>query len=461
MRDVITTGEHLENVSKNKNKARKRPDKKPVRVDKTNFYTGQSNIDPFEDMPELTFPTSAIVYDEMTRKENKIEMIINSIVSSLANMDFYLDCEDDDPMKDIVQANLDSIGLKSLITECANGFKYGFSCFEKVWRMNEKGDMVLILFPIFQRTIDYIAYDWVSSEEQNGLNTTYIQALKNRDYVKYSLDFKDRVNYIQQNNEAGEVVYIAGNKLTWFTYKPENGLVTGVSVLRSIYRDYIDKQRLRILNIQKHSKQVRDDTIIRLGQQLNKNNPAYINAVRYIRNRHKTTHGGIIVSKEDEVINLSNQTNTGNANPITEDMKYYDTCMLAGVFMSYAELGSEKGTAGNRSLSDNIKDTSRDMMFNLAELVLDYINGNIIKEIVARNSVEKVNDIPKLKIDKKERVDFPIIVQLLEAGAIDNDSELKRYVRDNLGIPKASEAELIDIHNKGLEQLAMDKKETA
>lgn len=436
----ITVAQHRENVKKFGKRAQKI--KQPSRAQKQSVFShfgATIESTPYELVPELTFPSAMTTYDEMTRNESTVSEIVAKVESTITDMQFYLDCADDNPYKELIQDNLDRIGLSWLVNQCAKGFKYGFSCFEKVWRMDDRGRMVLFLYDIYQRTITDVYYYWdertakLQQERSNELRGSVPKA--QREYLKYDLDFKDKVAWIRQNDDSGQVQLLYGGKLIWFTYQPENNLATGISILRPIYKDYLEKQRLRRLNTRSHEKKIFMDTVATLGSQVDKNNDRWNQMVQFVQNRNRMTDSGIVLAEGDTVQNLPNQTNSGSGNVIVEDMKYYDSQMLKVIFANFMDMGSQKGTSGNRSLSDNIKDTSAVMMYHLAQLVANFINDRVIKEIVARNETDKIMEIPQVKFDKQERPDYKMLSDLAKEGLLDKDPAVKKYIREGLGIP--------------------------
>lgn len=394
------------------------------------IFTGN---DYYETDPNLEFPQSMEVYDDMTRNESRIQMVMNAIRVSFATMQFYFDGEDGYE-KDYIEKAFERIGfaggLKGLITKIVDAYKYGFSCFEKVWSYNSETDNVdLTLYHVYQRTIDLIYYKW-------DFNKSDILA-RVPDDVRVSVDWNDKVSFIQQTSNAGDYTYVPGTKLSFFTVNEENGLVTGRSVLRSIYRDYYDKLILRELNIKSRQKTLFNDIAFILGTQA-PDNDARARISNFIKGRERYRSAGILLPPDTRVQTVSSGDDGSKGNTISEDMKYYDTSMLESLFLNFLQMGSQKGTSGNRSLSDNITQLFSNGVYALADNICSYINSEFVTEMVERN-FGKGAIVPKLVVDRQDRKDVGYITELIKSGAITPDYELEKHVRAGLGLPVSDE----------------------
>ena len=280
---------------------------------------------------------------------------------------------------------------------------FGFSAFEKVWKIEEGKVKLRHLGYLPPRTI-------------------------------YEIDVKNReISSIKQMTNDKGWVDIPGQKLLWFTNRKEGDDFRGIPLLRAMYRPWFNKERAEILLLVMAermggwlkfvSPDGATDADLAAAQQIGRE--FRINETMYM----------VLPPRWDATV----ESSTGmTLNDLQSFINYCDMqmdhCAMAQV------LGMTSTENGSRALGRTMGELFTEGVQATAEYVRDQFNreDGIIQELIAYNFPDWEEHVPTLTVGKVEKLDiknWALGYQSLAASGVLFGADTHKWVRDQMGLP--------------------------
>lgn len=328
---------------------------------------------------------------------------------------------------------LEKINFDQFTKEALNCFDFGFSLFEKV----------------------YEPVKW------NGQTYIGLQKLATRKQVSI-------IRWETPDHEAGVTQQVSGktvgiprNKFILFTYDLEGENYEGISLLRSIYKDWDIKDKLTLVNamaLEKHGMGV-PTTRERDNETASPEDQA--EAERVLSNYRANESAFMKIPKTMLVEFLDMKGNT--TKEIIPTLNYHDGRIMAGVLARFMELGGSAGT-GSQSLSTDLSSIFMKAEETFAKQFTAAIFEDLIKQLCDLNfsNMEAVG-YPKLTFGAIGDDDTVALAnslnQLGTAGFITPDPDIEDNLRQRYRLPEMSK-EMRDQYEKDIKEGGLPEKKT-
>lgn len=306
-----------------------------------------------------------------------------------------------------------------LLREILTMLPFGFSVFEKVYGLDEQGQ--IILKKLWSRKQTSI-HRWQTSTGSPGI----VQL------VPAGVD--DATDASKKNSN----IDIPLEKLVIFSFRKEGKNYEGTSILRSAYKHWYIKDKLYKFDAVRHERQSVGIPIIYLPKSASEDDK--LEAARIVRNVRSTEQTGIVMPgpKDDGWLFEFADTKGDSGTDLFESIKHHNREIAKNVLAQFLELGDT--TSGSRSLGE---DQSKLFLLSLAAVakqIKDTFNKNVIQELVDLNYDIGEYSYPEFEFEKLGDVDYKTLVDnvvaLTWAGLVQPDEELEDYIRESLGLPE-------------------------
>ncbi|KPV42013.1 phage portal protein family protein [Alicyclobacillus ferrooxydans] len=394
-------------------------------------YTGNlifSGLPMDEYNPDLAFPQSVQVYDQMRRSDGQVAGVLNAMKLPIRSAKWYVEPDDDakdkglaEKIAEFVEWNLLGGGMKfswdDHLREALLMLDFGFSMFEKVFRFDEyEGKPVIVLDKYAPRVAPSI---WRFPQDEKTGAIIAVQQL---------------------NVYTGEFYDIPLSKSRLYTYQREGDNPIGISALRAAYKHWYIKDalyRIVAVGVEKGligtpyatlPKGTSDTDRTRILETLT--------AMRVAEEAGATFPEGVTVSI------LEGKSNAVNAMPFIEHM---DTQIARSMLAQFINLGTMSSASGGSYALGN---TMVGMFVMGLEAIAGYIAGEVQKDIeqLVEWNFGKDAPVPILKhgsINIDSVTDRMTAIAALGSGHLLNpDESLENALRGMMGIPPIPEAAL-------------------
>lgn len=329
---------------------------------------------------------------------------------------------------------LEKINFDQAIKEALNCFDFGFALLEKV-------------------------YEPVTYEGKVMIGLKKLASRKQVSIIRWETPDKE-AGVTQQL--SGKSVGIPRNKFALFTYDLEGENWEGISLLRSIYKDWDIKDKLTLVNamaLEKHGMGV-PTVRERDNETASPNDQA--EAERVLSNYRANEAAYMKIPKTMTVEFLDMKGNT--TKEIIPTLNYHDGRIMAGVLARFMELGGAAGS-GAQSLSKDLSSVFMKAEETFAKQFAAVIYEDIIKQLCDLNfsDMEKVG-YPKLAFGAIGDDDTVALAnslnQLGTTNFITPDADLEDNLRARLRLPEMSK-EKRDNYDKAVKDGGLPTDKTA
>ena len=373
-------------------------------------------------------------YDEMRRSDASISSLLlacwlpirstKRYIQSSENPDWVtedIDREMEEFLEDALFKNMD-ITWQQFLYECLTFLTFGFSVFEKVYKVDDQGKFrVKKLAFRHQKTI-------TQRKMQNW-----------EAWVMQQLDTPNT----EWSNKGKSIANIPMEKLLVFTINQEWENYQWISILRPAYKHRYIKSNLEKFDAIRHQKQWVGVPVMYLPKNAT---PEDKKAAKEIIGKFKTNEQSGIVMPwpkdswwEFEFADLKAWDKT----EMLESIKYHTREIVKAALAQFIELGSTQ--SGSRALSEDQTDLFIDAIGSYAKIIEDVINRFLVKELIDLNFT--TDRYPKLRFENLEKEDltqFATAIQwLVTWWLVTTDSELENFVREKFQLPAKVEEENI------------------
>lgn len=385
-----------------------------------------------ETTPELQWPACLDVYDRMEATDAQIGSVLRAVSSPITRTPWRVDgtgCRDE-----VTEHIAEDLGLPIVgrgnevaairtrgrfswaqhLTEALDAQKYGHQVFEQVYRIDDQGRAHL---------------------RKLGLR-------RGRSIARWNTARDGGLVSIEQRppaNAANGVVYSGGNRdgnitlpvrrLVVYSYDRRGGAWIGRSLLRSVYRNWILKDRLLRVQTQSIERNgmgipvytgAEDEKDLSIGRGIAAAIRAGDNAGAAIPHKAELELMGVSGSLADA------------HKPIT----YHDEQIARAVLAQFLNLGANNGS-GSYALAGVQGDFFTLALQATAEWIRDTATQHIIEDLVDLNWGEN-EPAPRLVFDEiGSRGDAVVqaVAFLVQSGVLRPDESLEDFIRTQLGLP--------------------------
>lgn len=424
----------------------KRKDSTPARQVTGTSYTAQGaeNIGK-PDMEEVGSARSTLLVDpvpalqkgfqenqtylKMVRDDSTVRMSLRAGKAPVLGAEWFIEPYSSDPqdlaIAEFVEFNLFqgmTVPWVKVLWQILRMYESGRSIFEEVWEQRE----------------------WAPRQTTPGANRKQYTMLKKLAFRPPSTiqqivpdDFGSPVevlhNAIDANGNSKEVK-IPIEKCVVFVFDEQDGVLEGMSLLRTAYKPWWYKNRLyNIDSIQKerHAIGIPDieispgaskkdiDAAHQLGQDLRTNEKAYIARPPTIKVGFAQVHGQLV--------------------DVMASAEHHDTQILKNVMVQFLNMGTTGTGGGGRATGATGLDMFLKSMRHIAQSICDCINMYLIPQLVAYNF--QTDAFPKLSVRgvgevKDLQMFSSALKNLLDSSAITIDEATEQWVRMQFDMPR-------------------------
>lgn len=369
--------------------------------------------------PDLAFPQSAKVYDEMRRSDGQIKAVLAAVKLPIRSTKWYVEPEQDaddeklaQEIADFVQHNLLDGGMKyswdDFLREALTMLDFGFSVFERVYRFDSyNGKPVVMLDKYAPRIASSI---WRFPQDE-----------------KYNIVAVQQMNWM-----TGQCVDIPLEKCRVFTYEREGDNITGISILRPAYKHWYIKDALYKIVSVGIEKTLMGTPYAELPEGISsKDKDEILDALAESR---VSSDSAITVPKGVVLGMLEGKKSPMDAMPFIE---HHDTLIARSVLAQFLNLGTMSSASGGAyALGREMVDMFVMGLEAIACAVQHEVQKDI-KDLVVWNFGPDA-PVPRLK---HKDITFRDMGQLADAlgklgsgGIVTTDADLENQIRDIFGL---------------------------
>lgn len=381
-------------------------------------------VDPLENNPDLRFPESVAIYEQMARTDPQVSANLRAMKQPVLNANWGLEGQDVRPeVMDHVRKNLgmaiegeprrrrrrQGVVLGDHLRDVLSCLVHGFAVYEQVYAYDPADRRLHLrkLAPRPQRTIRdiYVAKD-------GGLVAITQEPAPTRNLA-------DKL----------KPVTIPVERLVWYVLEKEGADFTGTSVLRSAYKPWLLKDRTERLAAQIIERNGMGVPVIthdgdqegaeRIGRQFRAGAEAY---------------AAVPSTMKLELLGVSGST----VDPLPF-IKRQDEQISKSMLAMFLDLGHD---AGARSLGDNFVEMFLVACQAVADQVADVVTEHVIRDLVEHNfgadaayPVLTPGDLLAAR-----GLDVDGLKSLADARLLTPDSKLEDALRTRHGLPQADPA---------------------
>lgn len=388
-------------------------------------------VDPQDANPDLRFPGSIRIFDEMRRTDGQIGSLLNAHVLPILKARWKLTGEDVRPaVRDAVRKE---IGLNLPGTGRQRRRKHGIVLLEHLQ------DALLALplgFMPFEQVYVIAA---ATPEEIAATGLPYIAHIRKlaprmpATVSQIHVDADGGLAGISQPDVRpvgfGREIFTPVDKLVFYTIRKEGADWSGVSILRTAYKDYLIKDKLVRLNAQilerngmgvpvvgYDGQKVQQATAESLGRNLRAGSTAFV------------------ALPEGATFKL--QGVEGTTPEVLPTIQHHNQEMTRSALAMFLDLGHD---AGARSLGDTFLDFFTAALQTVADKLAEIFTEHVIRDFVELNfgPDEPYPVLEPGSLAANKEIIAESLKAYVEAGIIIPDEPLEARVREELGLPEA------------------------
>ena len=375
--------------------------------------------------PNLSFPQSFRVYDEMRKSDATVAAILKVIKLPLQRADYYFSPASDSDQDKAIAKHLeyeffDRLNFYSnVLPQILIYLDFGFMCFEKVYQIEKTGEYkgklgIKKLAPRLPKSLD----QWIETDYSEP-------SMRQSGYKK----------------DAYQTVTIDGAKLVRFTNDQEGNNYEGVSILRPAYKHWFFKYLLektgaigadRTANgvpVLEYTADVattpeEKEKNAEVLRNISANEAAYIDLGFGKKFRFETTQAGYDIM------------------PL---LQHHDRQITKAVLAQFLETGAA-GTSGGYAQTKSDQEFFYNSIESFGIYICDRLNDLLIKEFVFYNYGDVTP--PKLSIKnikpQGSKELSSLVSESVKSGVLTADVDVENLLREFLGLPLLDEKILFE-----------------
>ncbi|QKY79769.1 portal protein [Arthrobacter phage Bumble] len=388
-------------------------------------------VDPLDANPDLRFPNSVRIFDEMRRTDGQIGSLLNAHVLPILKARWKL--TGDDVRDEVREAVRREIGLQVPGSGRARRRRHGIVLLEHL-------QDALLALPLGFMPFEQVYVVAPATPEEiatTGLSRiAHIRKLAPRmpSTVSQIHLGKDGglagISQIDHDPRAfGKEIFIPVDKLVYYVIRKEGADWSGVSILRTAYKDWLIKDKLVRLNAQiierngmgipvvsYDGQKVQQATAERIGRELRAGARSYA------------------ALPDGATIKL--QGVEGSTRDPLPSIQHHNQEMTRSALAMFLDLGHD---AGARSLGETFLDFFTAALQTVADKLAETFTEHVIRDFVELNfgPDEPYPVLEPGSLSANKEIVAESLKVLVEAGILTPDDPLETRVREELGLPEA------------------------
>jgi hypothetical protein len=358
-------------------------------------------------------------YEKMRKSDGQIRAILRLVKTPVLAARWYIAPADDKRKNQKIADFVENCLMKEmttsfpqLLTEILTMLDFGFSAFEKVWKLGPVSGQTgqkLIWQKLAQRhALDVTRWDY---DDHGGPSGLVLQ---------------------DPNSRAQGELVIPIDKLLAFTFEREGGDMEGVSVLRPAYKHWYYKDQLyKVDAIQKERHGI-GIPVIKLPMGFTDQDKALADDMG--RNLRTNEKAHIVLPPNWEIMMLKME---GQPVDALKSIEYHDTLIAREILGQF--INATSGTSSQEQLQTLFLKSTR----YIAETIRDVFNKYAIPELVMLN-FPGVEDFPELRVRRiGDTMDWRTVSfairNFIGSGVIIPDDRMEVWIRDEMDLPPVEE----------------------
>ncbi|WNN95956.1 portal protein [Arthrobacter phage Hirko] len=390
-------------------------------------------VEPLDPNPDLHFPASVAVYDEMRTTDGQVGSLLSAINLPILAARWQLVGETVRP--EVMTFVRSELGLDLPDAARERQRKHGI-----VWL--DHLETALLALPFGFMPFEQVYEPGPPTTEQAALGSDLLLHLR-----KLAPRLPRTVSEIHVGRDGGLVgisqppldpkakddIFIPVERLVYYCYKREGADWSGRSVLRTIYKNWMIA-----------------DKLLRLSAQIVERNGMGVPVVYYDKDTISkaeadqlgqdfragaTASASMPNGAKVELLGVTGQT----VDPLPH-MKYHDEKIAESALAMFKTLGHDSGA---RSLGDTFVDIFTQAVQSVADFFARTATEHIIRDLVELNfgSEEPYPVLTAGDLSANRAITTSALKELVDAGVVKPDPTLEKFIRSTSGLPEAAPGE--------------------
>jgi len=375
------------------------------------------------------------VYDKMRKGDATVAASLKVLKLPLRSANWYVKPAGEDELQKL-QAEFIEYNLKEAMSKTWDDFlretllmlDYGVFVFEKVFT-----------------NLEYNGKQYIGWKKFASRHPRTINAWKMKDGVS---------DGVTQVTTSKGTIEIPIEKLLIFTNEKEGDNWEGISILRSAYKSWFFKDIFEQIDAMAFERQGLGVPYCKLPSGYkDADRTAAVEIVKNLRANEKA----YVVYPDGYEVGFMDM-GAGKVRDPKASIEYHNRQIVLNVLAQFLMLGAT-GTGGSYALSEDQSDFFYDSLQSVAKNIKDIVNKYAIKQLIDINW-PGTKEYPTLEVDEIGSVDKVAfansINSLVGANVLNPDKDLEDYVRKELDLPEAMEADETPV-----DQAALDAEKKA
>jgi len=380
---------------------------------------------------ELRDSKAIETFDKMRRTDAQVNATLLAIELPILSAIWQIDAASDDltdqEIKDFVELNLfknKNFTWSFILRHILKYLQFGHYVFEKVWEQRDGKFFIKKLAPRKPVTIQ----EWIRWSDPGDAKYGTLKEIKQFAYTP---------------KNTYETLIIPNEYLLLFTNDQEGDNYVGKSILRTVYRNWLAKDKLIKIDAIKHERQGLGVPLITLPQGATKEDQ---DAAEDVCETFRAHEKGYVILPDGWKFEVADMKASNTSN-VMESIRWHNSEITGNILGQFLDLG--KTETGSRAVAGELKDIFLLSIMSVAKYVEDIFNEGsesrqMIRELVDLN-FSGVTEYPKLRVSKIKSIDYQIVsaalASLAQGGLIMPDQNLEEWIREAFELPKKEETQ--------------------
>lgn len=386
-----------------------------------------SFVDTVEHNPELVYPRSLKVFDLM-RNDSQIDGLLTGIIWPVMGFGWHID--PNGAPDDMVEMLAEDLLLPIAGSE-ADGEPRRKNRFDFAEHMEHALDALIFGHYYFEQVGEIVGDRWRLRKLAPRPPDTIAE-------IKVAPD--GGLVYVRQNfgssSGFGEGPEIPVSRLVAYVWGKRGAQWTGRSILRSLYANWLIKDRLIRVDAIKHERNGMGIPVVEAPPGAR---PSDYKILQDIADQLKVGEsGGATVPPGSKLRLVGTEGSVPNT---IESVVYHDQQMARRLVQMVAQLG-QQGSTGNRALGDTLGGMFDRGLQAIAKWYAGVFNAHVIEDWVDWNW-PNADRVPRLSFSaySDDEMSTEALAQLVSDGIVTMDSQLEDWVRARHGLPPKPEGD--------------------
>ncbi|QDK01886.1 portal protein [Arthrobacter phage Vibaki] len=389
-------------------------------------------VEPLDPNPDMHFPLSVAVYDEMRTTDGQVGSLLSAINLPILAARWQL--TGDTVRPEVMTFVRSELGLDLPDAARERQRKHGI-----VWL--DHLETALLALPFGFMPFEQVYEPGPPTAEQEALGSDLLLHLR-----KLAPRLPRTISEIHVGRDGGLVgisqppldpkakddIFIPVERLVYYCYKREGADWSGRSVLRTIYKNWLIGDKLLRLSAQIVERNGMGIPTITYDKEISKAEAEQL--VQDLR-AGATAGAALPAGTKLELTGVTGQT----VDPLPH-MKYHDEKIAESALAMFKTLGHDSGA---RSLGDTFVDIFTQAVQSVADFFARTATEHIIRDLVELNfGVEEPYPVLTAgDLSANKAITTTALKELVDAGVVKPDPKLEAFIRSTSGLPVAEPAD--------------------